>query len=117
MKFNMLLFLSTFLLLASCANTLHRGIVAMKIDSRTAHVGINKSEVQIGDHVELFGNKCTKKNPAAENGDIKKAQFSCIKVEKGHGQVFEILGDNYVSVKFDEGVSFEEGDFIEKHSH
>ena len=48
------------LILSSCASQLHRGVVAMKIDESTAHVGLNKSEVTIGDHVELYGNKCKK---------------------------------------------------------
>ena len=109
MKQNFAYMMGGIFLLAGCASTYHRGVVAMKVDSRVAHVGINKTEVLVGDHVELFANKCTriaKDNPG-----------SCQKVQKGHGTVTEILGDNYVSVKFDEGVAFDEGDFIEKHNH
>lgn len=101
--------IAALLMLGGCASTMHRGVVAMKVDQRTAHVGINKTEVSIGDHVELYGNRCTKAG--------KDIERTCQKVEKGHGQVVEILGDNYVAVKFDEGVSFQEGDFIEKHVH
>lgn len=109
MKMKIILALTTASLLSACSSTYHRGIVAMKIDERTAHVGINKTEVSVGDHVELYANKCFKAP--------KDSNRTCNKVEKGHGQVVEILGENYVTVKFDEGVSFQEGDFIEKHNH
>ncbi|MBC7467271.1 MAG: hypothetical protein H7256_14870 [Bdellovibrio sp.] len=98
------------LVVSSCAtNQLHRGVVAMKIDDRNAHVTLNKNEVAVGDHVELFGNKCV---PLA--GTRAK---TCERVEKGHGVVTEVLNDNYSAIKFDSGVTFQEGDFIEKHSH
>ena len=95
---------------SSCASQIHRGVVAMKIDEDTAHVGLGKGEVYLGDHVELYGNKCNK---------VTKVQNDerCVKVLKGHGTVTEIINENYVSVKFDSGVGFQEGDFIEKHSH
>lgn len=97
------------LILSSCASKLHRGVVAMKIDDSNAHVTLNRSEVSVGDHVELYGNKC-----AIVPGTRSK---SCEKVEKGHGVVTEVLNDNYSAIKFDSGVTFQEGDFIEKHSH
>lgn len=95
------------LVLSSCASQLHRGVIAMKIDENTAHVGLNKNEVTVGDHVELYGNKCT----------TTKGQQNCKKISKGHGIVTEVLSDDYAAVKFDSGVAFQEGDFIEKHSH
>lgn len=95
------------LILSSCASQLHRGVVAMKIDENTAHVGLNKNEVKVGDHVELYGNKCNQ----------TKGQQNCKKFSKGHGTVTEVLSDDYAAVKFDNGVTFQEGDFIEKHSH
>jgi hypothetical protein len=97
------------LILSSCASKVHRGVVAMKIDESTAHVGLNRGEVSVGDHVELYGSKC-KRMP-------KSSEQSCEKVSKGHGVVTEILNDNYSAIKFDNGVAFQEGDFIEKHSH
>ncbi len=96
-------------LLSACASKLHRGVVAMKIDDHVAHVGLNKTEVTVGDHVELYGNKCS---PATRG-----TPRSCLKVSKGHGIVTEVLSDDYAAVKFDDGVTFQEGDFIEKHSH
>ena len=96
-------------LLGGCATSFHRGVVAMKVDESTAHVGLNSDEVKVGDHVELYGSKCT----TGTRGSPSK----CIKISKGHGTVVEILSEHYVSVKFDQGVSFQEGDFIEKHNH
>lgn len=95
------------LILSSCASQLHRGVVAMKTSDNTAHVGLNKKEVSVGDHVELFGNKCT--GPK----DVRV----CAKVSKGHGTIMEVISDDYAAVKFDSGVTFVEGDFVEKHSH
>lgn len=97
------------ILVTSCASKVHRGVVAMKIDENTAHVGLNKDEVTVGDHVELYRNECV--------GGSKNSESRCEKVSKGHGAVTQILNENYVTVKFDSGVSFQEGDFIEKHSH
>ena len=95
--------------LSSCASKVHRGVVAMKINETTAHVGLSKSEVSVGDHVELYANKCPRSK-------IDSAQI-CQKVLKGHGAVTEILNDDYVTVQFDNGVVFQEGEYIEKHSH
>lgn len=93
----------------SCASQLHRGVVAMKIDNTTAHVGLNRNEVTVGDHVELYGNNCLR--------DYGNRDYNCEKVSKGHGIVTQILNDNYTAVKFDSGVAFKEGDYIEKHAH
>jgi hypothetical protein len=95
------------LILSSCASQLHRGVVAMKVSDDTAHVGLNKKEVSIGDHVELYGNKCSG----------AKDSRTCAKIFKGHGTVVQVISDDYAAVKFDSGVVFVEGDFIEKHSH
>ena len=96
-------------MVSGCATGFHRGVVAMKVDEETAHVGINKEEVNVGDHVQLFSNQCT----SGPRGSNRK----CVKIPKGHGDVVEILGEHYVSVKFEKGVQFNEGDFIEKHGH
>lgn len=81
----------------------------MKISDNTAHVGLGKNEVQVGDHVELYGNRCINAG--------RNTERSCEKISKGHGTVTQILSDNYAAVQFDQGVAFQEGDFIEKHSH
>lgn len=97
------------LILSSCASKVHRGVVAMKMDESTAHVGIKNNEVNVGDHVELYGNKCAR-NKASDDQ-------SCVRVSKGHGTITQILSADYSTVKFENGVTFQEGDFIEKHSH
>ena len=107
MKGKIILTMAAIALLGGCATGFHRGVVAMKIDDSTAHVGLNRDEAKVGDHVELYGNQCK-----GRKGDIV-----CTKINKGHGAVTEILNDNYVAVKFEPGVAFQEGDFIEKHTH
>lgn len=108
MNKKMIVFLVLPLVLGACASQLHRGVVAMKVDESTAHVGLNKNEVSVGDHVELYANNCT--------GSAKTVQ-KCTKISKGHGTVTEVLSEDYAAVKFDQGVVFKEGDVIEKHSH
>ena len=97
------------LVLSSCASKVHRGVVAMKIDETTAHVGLKRDAVEVGDHVELFGNRCSKNSVETGRG--------CTKFSKGHGVVSSILNDDYSVVKFEDGVKFQEGDFVEKHAH
>ncbi len=97
------------LVLSSCASKVHRGVVAMKINDTTAHVGLKSNEVAVGDHVELYGNNCTKARLVAEQ--------KCEKVSKGHGVVTGLMNDNYSTIKFDAGIAFQEGDFVEKHAH
>ncbi len=104
-----LLLVSGAVAFSSCASQVHRGVVAMKIDDSTAHVGLKNSEVSVGDHVELYSNKCP-----ANKFDRNK---TCEKVLLGHGAVTEIINENYVAVKFENGIAFHEGEFVEKHSH
>jgi len=111
MKLNLTILAAT-LVLSSCSSTLHRGIIAMKLDEHTAHIGLNSKEVNVGDHVELYENKCTKPSKSASSNTP-----SCQKIHKGHGLVTKVIGEDYSEVKFDDGVIFEEGNFIEKHSH
>lgn len=95
--------------LASCASTsIHRGVVAMKVSDSIAHVGLRQNEATVGDHVELYTNKCS---------SIKGEEQICKKISKGHGRITSIISSDYVSVEFDQGIVFQEGDFIEKHSH
>lgn len=98
----------TFLVACASSQKVHRGVVAMKINDSTAHVGLSQDEVKLDDHVQLYSNKCTR--------SVSK-EVSCQKIEKGHGKITEIVNSNYVAVKFDDGVDFQEGDVIEKHAH
>lgn len=109
MNKKMILPLAAACLLFSCASTVHRGVVAMKVDDSTAHVSMGQNEVSVGDHVELYSNKCKNKKLIEEP--------VCERVAKGHGAVTSVINNDYVVIKFDSGVTFQEGDFIEKHSH
>jgi hypothetical protein len=107
------IFLASFLVAVSgCATGVKRGVVAMKISDSQAHVGIGGSEVSVGDHVELYRNACTGTGPG-RSGDIRV----CKKQSSGHGEITEILNQDYSVVQFPKGTSFTEGDMIEKHSH
>jgi len=105
-KFFGLLILS--ISMAGCAHSVMRGSVAMKVSDTEAHVCMNKDEVKIGDHVELYANVCSREG---------KEQSICNKVSRGHGTVTEIINEHYSLVKFEQGAKFEEGNFIELHAH
>jgi hypothetical protein len=90
------------------ASSIHRGVVAMKVSDSVAHVGLQQSEATVGDHVQLYTNRCNR---------IKGEEQTCRKISKGHGRIISIISADYVSVEFDQGITFQEGDFIEKHSH
>ena len=95
-----------------CASTTHRGVVAMKVSEREAHVGVGKNELVVGDHVELYRNNC-RGSGGAKGGGVS----SCNKKSMGHGTVTNIISDDYSVVQFDDGVNFAEGDMVEKHAH
>lgn len=98
--------------LVSCASGgVKRGSVAMKISDNTAHVGMGGSDVKVGDHLVLYRNECT----GGAGKDI--ADRSCRKVETGHGEVSQILSNDYSAVTFPAGTKFTEGDTLEKHPH
>lgn len=103
-----ILLMTAMILLAGCA-TVRRGTIGMKIDDQVAHVALNRGEVQVGDHVELYANVC----PGKRGGE----DFMCKKVSKGHGVVTKVLNDHYSEVEFEKGIIFKEGDFVEKHGH
>ncbi|OQW47464.1 MAG: hypothetical protein A4S09_15190 [Proteobacteria bacterium SG_bin7] len=92
--------------LMGCAHGLMRGSVAMKVSDTEAHVCMDKSEAKVGDRVTLFRNNCPAKGVGGGG--------TCTKVELGQGTVTEILNDHYSVVKFDPGVKFSEGAFVEK---
>ncbi len=96
------------LALSGCAHSAMRGSVAMKTSESEAHVCMDKSEAKVGEKVRLFRSKCT------PNGSPKTKDGSyCEKVYLGEGLVTANLSDHYSVVKFDDGVKFEEGAFVE----
>lgn len=106
---NLVLAIGAAMIVSGCASSMHRGVVAMKLDDSTAHVGLRKGEAKVGDHVVLYSDSCSPK--------LKGEARQCTKKERGHGTVTQVVSDNYLEVKFASGVEFKEGDFVEKHGH
>ena len=97
--------------LSGCAHSVMRGSVAMKTSENEAHVCMGKGEVAAGDRVTLYQNVCVGKGGNRSGG---AGGGSCEKKEVGMGSVQEVLNEHYSVVKFDQGVKFEEGSFVEK---
>jgi hypothetical protein len=103
------------LFFAGCGTAgIKRGHVVMKTSGQKAHVAMATGEVQVGDHVELYHNECKIRGVAGDKGFGSK---ECKKVSTGHGVVTALFDADYAEVEFPAGVSFSEGDTIEKHSH
>ena len=109
-KIKLLMMSIAFAGFTGCAHSVMRGSVAMKISANEAHVCLGKGEIEAGDRVRLFRNVCTGKGV----GDRDIGRGSCEKKEIGMGSVQEVLNSHYSIVKFDQGVQFEEGTFVEK---
>lgn len=107
MKAKLIILAAFGLTLSGCAHGVMRGSVAMKTSENEAHVCMDKSEAKVGEKVRLFTNKCIKGSPKTKEGT------SCEKVYLGDGVVTANLNDHYSAVKFDDGVKFEEGSFVE----
>jgi len=99
--------------LSACSTGVKRGSVVMKINDDEAHVGIGKNEVAPGDHLQLFNNVCT----GGGGGKERTGDRVCRKVPHGHGEVVQVINDDYSIVKFPPGTKFAEGDTLEKHAH
>ena len=97
--------------LSGCAHSAMQGSVAMKTSENEAHVCMGKGEVAAGDRVTLYRNACVGKARAISGTG---SEGSCEKKEIGMGSVKEVLNDHYSVVRFDQGVQFEEGTFVEK---
>lgn len=105
------LFLVALLVFSGCTHGLMRGSVAMKVSDTEAHVCIDDSEAKVGERVSLYKNKCSN---STTSGRLGLSKQRCEKAYLGQGTITEILNQHYSVVKFDPGVSFEEGTFIEK---
>src|SRR5689334_10544955 len=97
---------ATIVALSGCAHSVMRGTVAMKTSDSEAHVCMGKGEVNASDRVTLFRNVCAAGSP--------RRRVLCEKREIGKGTVQGVLNEHYSVVKFDPGVEFEEGTFVEK---
>ncbi len=80
----------------------------MKTTDSEAHVCLGKGEVKEGDRVRLYTSQCTPRM----KGEGRDA--SCEKVFLGNGSVLRLINEHYSVVKFDDGVKFEEGSFVER---
>ncbi len=101
------------LVFAGCASSIKRGHVVMKTSDTDAHVAMGNGEVSVGDHVELYHNRCVPVGSGGKGGGSRE----CQKVSGGHGEVTNVINGDYSTVKFPEGTQFSEGDTIEKHAH
>jgi hypothetical protein len=101
------------LIVSACASTsVRRGAIVMKLGEQ-AHVGMGSKDVSVGDHIELYRNECTPSLGAA----VRATERTCKKVPGGHGEVTQVLNEDYSIVNFPAGTKFSEGDTIEKHAH
>lgn len=112
MKVQLLMIPSILIFASGCASTVHRGVVAMKMNDTDAHVGFGSKEVSAGDHVQLFRNQCKKIGPGSDGPTT-----NCTRKALGHGTVTKVYSEDYSAVKFEGGVDFKEGDSVEKHPH
>ncbi len=69
--------------------------------------------MKVGDHLQLYHNRCSN----ARSSQTAAAEQICRKVFSGHGEVTEILSEDYSVVRFPPGTQFAEGDTLEKHRH
>lgn len=99
----------TFAALSGCAHGVMRGSVAMKTSENEAHVCLGQGEVKPGDRVRAFRSVCPERSLRNGGGTI-----TCHREEIGGGTVEQVLNEHYSVVKFDAGVPFTEGTFVEK---
>jgi len=98
-------------LLHGCSHGSMRGSVAMKTSPTEAHVCLGNKEAKVGDRVTAFNNFCTGKGSSRLDGGGESA---CEKRKLGEGTVTTLINEHYSVVKFDDGVKFDEGTFVEK---
>lgn len=87
-----------------------RGSVVMRVNATDAHVCLGNDEVRIGDRVDLVHHVC---EPLG--GKAALASERCKPQLAGAGEVVEVLNTHYSVVRFPAGVTFSEGDTVEKH--
>lgn len=110
---NAFLLFACMVMVSSCAtHSTMRGSVAMKVSDNEAHVCLGKGEVKEGDIVTAFYNDCS--NVTGGGADKGAGAALCEKTKLGSGKVTKVLNDHYSVIKFDEGVKFSEGTFVEK---
>jgi hypothetical protein len=96
-------------LLASCSHQqVTHGNVDMKVSETEAHVKLK--EANVGDKVTLIKEQC-------HDSGRETTRTSCRRVPAGYGEVTSVLNDKYSVVKFADGISFREGDEVERRNY
>lgn len=104
--------LGVLLALASgCSPAIHRGVVAMKIDERTAHVCIEPSAAGVGDRLAVYRSEC--KPPTAAGLRARTGAY-CERKLVGAATITSFFNEHYAEARLDEGSGFEEGDMVER---
>lgn len=89
----------------------HRGSVVMKMANGEAHVCLGNTEVREGDSVNLIRHECKTRKAGGLSGGIDTI---CTPSTLGTGIVTKVYDSHYSVAKFPEGLSFTEGDTVEK---
>lgn len=100
-------------LLSSCAHNFMRGTVAMKTDSKTAHVCLGNNDVKLGDKLDFYKNYCTGYAGGGRDeagGDVRECEMKIL----GTGTVTKLLNSHYSEVKTDGSFKLAEGTLVQK---
>ena len=104
--------IATALMMSGCASASPEGIVAMKIDDRTAHILLAPEAFRTGDSVALIESRCASGPRLMRTR--KPQSDKCKKIIAARGIVTRALNDRYAVVEFPQGVEFDEGDAVRK---
>jgi hypothetical protein len=105
------LILVTLMASGSCSHKAVRGTVTLKASENEAHVSMSHGHVKLGDRVILFRNFC---HEVDEGEMVGVTEELCENDNIGLGTVEKVLNSHDSTVKFDSGVQFEQGMFVEK---
>lgn len=109
-----LILLALPMIITSCAHTLMRGTVAMKINKNEAHVCLGDNAVKSGDTVAFFKNDCKSISAGGSGEKGGGREIECSLIKLGEGTVSKTLNNHYSLVKTDGTFSFDEGTLVEK---
>ncbi len=98
-------------LFGGCASHVGRGVIAMPINDREAHVCVGKNEVEIGEKVSVIKNRCGPLTPGLRNRAGR--QTPCSREKIGTGVITEKLNEHYAVVNFDKPIRTQKGDEVE----
>lgn len=97
--------------LSSCAHTMMRGSVAMKVSDQEGYVCLGENEVKQGDKVALFRSDCTP--VGTSNRAASPYGPACKKIKVGEGEITQLLNEHYSVVKTSPSVALQEGLIVE----